>query len=840
MASTEAATSTSLVAARVGVAGNAVNLHAAVLNALAPTSTLANMTSSVLKWLYRERLDESSFLAFSERAQSLAYPNGNGLQIHKSLDEAESKIKRIKNSPLQIVLPGAPGRILAKDPNLCYLVSTVACLTKFHDMEYAADAICSMIFDRGGHQDYVQLRYEVLRAPIRAVVSKVVDSIFLNVVNSGHQIPPLPETLRHLHPHLLRDGAFAGIAMGIQRTEGDVVLLSDPFSVDIATWLFSHFEGIVEVSVAGELLFCKALGGSSRRIQMICRTRCPPDQENCRDAIGVVKASVWTGQQFTIFLQHSSDFKRHPRSYTRRKLYQTDGRTSPIDSNLTTKLTGKLASLNFKERDDVRAVAKQMLTWLLQTPLKLERWSENFDLSFQASWDDEDANHSLRLRDVLVAHPALLQINTGTLNHSGPTFNYVSDECTLVDTESLNESSDEGVRNGSDATPEDVIQHFPPAVTMLHDVQKRCECSNCRINPEHRRRKKGCRRYAAVAELFILLAHAISDGFNATDVSGQSYPQSQIKGVTAVFTQLINQRLVQWNIWFKLVVSTVTGRAWEDVASYWVQNREENVVSTWVAAQYGALVLAAPWLDLSKPKTARGCFALNISEGHLAGVSDDFALVRSDTDPYRRNQNRPGNPVKPPKPSAWEEHMDSDGVATVVQQVMFRTEEQLYLLMNLVKTDQHVHLVDPAGALRGSICAKRIRCSHADSNVDRDASDTQGQVHLNPFTIEYLSFDDLLQDQRTLGNFEHSHVLISQPLDSYIKINTLLSMPSMGIVLIQPWNACQHCTLWHVQAAQVAQAAPSVQATRPSLPNSCHIITDAVNNHTTRMITHSN
>jgi hypothetical protein len=56
------------------------------------------------------------------------------------------------------------------------------------------------------------------------------------------------EGFQHLHQHLLDDRTFAGIVMGIQRTENDVVIRSDRFLADLTLWLLLHFQGKIEVS----------------------------------------------------------------------------------------------------------------------------------------------------------------------------------------------------------------------------------------------------------------------------------------------------------------------------------------------------------------------------------------------------------------------------------------------------------------------------------------------------------------------------------------------------------------------------------------------------------------
>ena len=194
--------------------------------------SMTDVSLRIVKWLARERIEDASFTACCKLAASLAYPNAEGMEIRTKLQEADHKIMGVKGAPISLIVSGSLGRLLGYDPESCYMVSSVASLTECYEPNHVTEILCSMILDKGGHQEEVSYQYNIQRALIKAVISKIVESIYINVVNSGHSIGGLCEELNHLHPHLLTSVTFAGIVMDIQRTDKDILIVSDRFPAD--------------------------------------------------------------------------------------------------------------------------------------------------------------------------------------------------------------------------------------------------------------------------------------------------------------------------------------------------------------------------------------------------------------------------------------------------------------------------------------------------------------------------------------------------------------------------------------------------------------------------------
>lgn len=138
-----------MAAARTQLAANTFSLGSVLINLANPAAIVTEYSRSLLKWLSREGIDEDIFSRCMELARGLAYPNSNGFKIRDSMEKADARLLTINNCPLPLKLSGSLGRILIREPDLCYMVSTTASLVIHHDLNYAKSALCSMILDQG-------------------------------------------------------------------------------------------------------------------------------------------------------------------------------------------------------------------------------------------------------------------------------------------------------------------------------------------------------------------------------------------------------------------------------------------------------------------------------------------------------------------------------------------------------------------------------------------------------------------------------------------------------------------------------------------------------------------
>lgn len=174
----------------MGMTRSTFDLTRALLDTLEKGSSVSGAVSEVLQWLARERIEKAEYIYCVEQAAGITFPNEDGLQLRQKILNSERRLQKVAG--LKLVMSGAVGRSLALDPAYCYMVSTVAAIMTHHDYEYTVDALCEMIADRGRREAGVNYSYSIHRIRLKPVLSKIVESIALNVVNAGHDLGGLP------------------------------------------------------------------------------------------------------------------------------------------------------------------------------------------------------------------------------------------------------------------------------------------------------------------------------------------------------------------------------------------------------------------------------------------------------------------------------------------------------------------------------------------------------------------------------------------------------------------------------------------------------------------------
>ncbi|KAG8677780.1 hypothetical protein FPOAC2_03921 [Fusarium poae] len=543
--------SSSGVASSLDLAARTFDLLGSLVKASEPTSVLTHAAKDLIKWLARERIDEASFKRCAELARELAYPNQHGLIIRESIENANERLRGL-NAPVSLVTSGSLGRMMVQDQDYCYLVSTVASLASYYGNQHITEIICSLIIDRTdappGIRQYKH--YQIWRAPITAVMAKIVDSIFLNVINAGHQPPHIPPQLSHLHTHALGHWELPSLIRGVQKADGDVLIICGVFFADVFAWLYSHFHGHLAVSIHGTVSFTEELGPDQMSVHLMIQEVCN-DTNECLQKKHVFEASVAAGDgTYRLFVGRSStegpfSESARPQPHVRQPLYHE----SATDTGR--RYTQRAGKLNRSETNHVSAVAKCILKWLLALRLK----PREIGLMFAPKWDGKGGVTCLS--EMLSTHPSILHKDTGHLESAAPVFNRIQKQPN--DGSDGGSSSDMGTGEAELYGLSAVISCFPIALDMLESISKRCSCSACERHLSLEECKSGCLRDLAVTELFILLAHAISEGFGAVDVSGLTKPDDVVGSMFELFYQLIFKELLQWSDWFSVVTIVTAG-----------------------------------------------------------------------------------------------------------------------------------------------------------------------------------------------------------------------------------------------------------------------------------------
>ncbi|KAL9067198.1 MAG: hypothetical protein Q9157_006890 [Trypethelium eluteriae] len=758
------------------ISASSLNLVRALID-FPLTGSLAEAGQETYKWLVRQSIDEAGFNACRDLAASLAYPNESGMELQKHIEAADRQIlKQLKKAPLQLVVSGSLGRLIGRDPETVYIVTTVSTMTRYRDPESVASMLCSMILDRGGHEKEVAFRYDIHRAPMKAIISKIVDSVYINVVNTGKNLPDLPEELRQFHKHLLDDRTFAGIVMGVQRAEGDVTIRSQRFLADLSAWLFFHFDGTFEISVQNRIILTSELGSENRVVRLIVNKSCAEASTSCWEEDNSVEASVTTGDKFTTFLRGSADSSYRARSFARQPFYH-------LEDLMTGPRGTKVALLKRAEMNSVTHAAKMVMTWMLEIPL--EPWNTNDGLCFALDLTGVDKTRVVG--DLFVRYPQLLQLHTGEVTIPGPVFRKTEDDDNTSSSEEIEEES--GRPKDKVTTAGKIVAYFPVLQDVMEAIQKRCSCRQCKSAADLDNCKPGCLRDAAMTHFLLLLGHAVSDAVGGVDASGLSNPTDQVRCMTALFDEIIQLQWIQWPTVFALGACIVSGIAYSEFGRRHLDGAESGS-SQWAAVQYGSFVAAASWLDIAQDQERIKPFALDILEGTIQGVPDDCGLVRCErmTTDLSTLFAEGKSEDDAPSMAGWSLIKDLDTVDANVFTAVFREDTHLYRLMTTVQSGSYIRIVDPSTVARGVLHARRPHCGHKNLH-ESTGIERQSKVHDFDYALGHWNSEK----PPALGNI----IVMSKTLDSLVKVNTLLSLSFNGgyCILRDAEHCCVKCAL---------------------------------------------
>lgn len=87
---------------RVATTGAGFSLAAALANLANPAGTIVGYTRDLFRWLERSGVDETNFDRCMTAAQSLAYPNKNGMMISDSITNSDVRLERLSRAQLPL------------------------------------------------------------------------------------------------------------------------------------------------------------------------------------------------------------------------------------------------------------------------------------------------------------------------------------------------------------------------------------------------------------------------------------------------------------------------------------------------------------------------------------------------------------------------------------------------------------------------------------------------------------------------------------------------------------------------------------------------------------------
>ncbi|KAI4261723.1 MAG: hypothetical protein L6R42_003081 [Xanthoria sp. 1 TBL-2021] len=779
------------------------------MNIVNPAGAVAGYGLDLLRWLERSGVDEVEFQRCMSRAESLAYPNKNGMVLSESITKADNRLQQLKQGhlPLSLTFSQALGRLLVREPDLCYMTSTTACLLQYHDLAYTASALTSVVLDRGGHEEETKYTYEPWRASIRAVIVKVVESIFLNITNAGHQTDAIPQELAGLHVHVLDDTNFAAIAMQIQRASRNLLLKAEKFPGDIVLWILNHFAGTIEVYVGSARIYEANLGRHNKSLTIVVTDPCSDDHERCDGRTWPVElAEIIDGRPHRLVGGSSSE-NLTPCTYQRHKLYETEN----IMNNTQ---MSKQYYLDKGQQNETLHVARRIMKWLMEVPITTRDCYHLSEFCFKTETEldeDRDRLSELTISQIVYRSPRLLQVRTGQSSDTLPVFRRPESTGSLQNTD----SEEWGPRD----TPEEVLKNFPSAEALLEKMRQDCRCTNCRASGSSPRAvlasmskncrctncrasgggfsqcKQGCRRYSAVLGLCTILSHAVADCLGVDDVSGDQDPKVMMSGVMTLIFEVIEEEVVRWDTWFMVAACIVTGRR-----SVFVGESEDSRAqsgTSLVGVQYGSLAVLATWLDFGAQPEVNGSFGLKVFDGVVQGIKDDVAFIQTE-------KGTTG------QPSQFFTNMDliqqplgrvieTDDTPFVIQKAIFRGERGVHKLLVIVKVNDHLRIVDPTTSMvvvsrkcQSSVCEHR--------RLNPTLEQIQEKVGLMGPSTNVVTFGDIfacwegrrgLFDKRPGIPLNHLSIVI----DDIAKLNIALALSNGDIVLRDVRKCCLLCAL---------------------------------------------
>jgi hypothetical protein len=798
---------------RLDLASRAIDLTTALLKATTSSGSLLKGAWEIGQWLGRERLNQYELLDCMQKAKGLVFANENGQQF---FDQIIRGLDTVLVGPLFLQQSGSLGRLMAGDPNLSWIVSTVACLFQHHrDDRVVTEKLTAFIMEshrsRGQDQELSALNafmYRPEQTRVQAVVRKIVSSVWYNVVNVGCDTIPLPPELLSVCPkgHCLDPDDFGIVINTIHaHCPSKAILRTNHLLRDVLLWLLLHYDGTIVVNVGGQIVYRADLGNPHRELEVHIASACPEDSDCSIAGQESYKILRHISGKFEEFLSgySFSGFSDLPqRPGVRQKLYDVP-RSYPSDSAMWNKGLQIL----------VKCSAQSIMQWLLGVPLSAQ--TDFSSPGFSAEPGQQPAVDQMTVSLALKRVPGMINLQWG--NSPASQVIFVGQPQDSFGSSVLDENTTWDMERRLNI----LLECFPVLADLVTKVSADCLCPDC-SGHKHRhlsdvrtnRLRLGCLKRTAMEEVFLLLAHGLADGFGVSDASSVSDVSPIVEGMVVLLLELIRERKVCWDTWFAVASCIYLGCPFEKPVPH---VHPAFGGTAFAAIQYGNLATQAPWLDLTQEHTVRGCFGLIKSRGRLGvitrsddqhaqfrSVEENFAIIETenteDTTSFCSRYKKAASLID------HHLHMDEDESYVESDVILCQMDDKFYRLLLRVKTKTHWRVVDPSDALSAMIrMLPSTVCQHRAQPPE-----------MPPLTAKIYTMDEVLgrwpdviqshvstttasgdttQNGRT---FHLTHVL-----DTHLKKNIALALSVCPIAVPNyPEFACPTCTLSHVRKAE--------------------------------------
>lgn len=775
-----------------------------LVRALAETSIRGNGVAMAVtelgRWLSRERIPDEEFQHFLSQTAGLAYPNENGLQLRKKIDNSSH---RLKLGGLDLLRSGSIGRMLAYDSRYCYVVTTAATLMSYHDQLFATEVLCDMAVgnfdknkDRGSGTNYPHL---IRRSRLWPVAKKVVDSIAQNVVNCGYDLrTDLPSEFKHACLHCLQHRDLAACLMTIQRSTTELLIISEYFVADLFIWLRCHWDGerawndsspdsdiiylatmfyvtnivslgTIVVTMAGKIAYETISPDTSTKVTLMVKKLCSTSglahAYNVGDKVQI--HSMVDGLQKPLLHVEAKPIR--PMSSLRLPLYCAEsinhGSFSPI------MLGWEHGLLNTSQLDNICLITQEIVRWLLNLELRPQT-NHRGSMAFRPIFTNAKSTYPT-LEHLLSRWPGITNIPFGT-----PPDNFV-----------VFKKPPEVMINRDSS---DWVKCFPPLATLLDKIAHDCRCESCKERKPVGQGKSGCLRETAFTAFSILIGHTIADGFGAKDTSGMVDVKWLSEAVQGLLCELVFDERVSWDVWLKVATGVALGCPWKSLPL-----EEDSTGASLIAAtQFGSMVATASWVDLNRQQSRKGCFGFDVAEGRFAAIdniADEFAVLKTEAtmalaDEVLNQASRSFPHVVEQfvfnRTTATDDTHARSSVAVIPQPNPF------YRLLTLVRTESFYRIVDPAQTLWSLLKAHYFDCTHPIHETD---------IEDIPSDMNIWSFDDVLggwdeqfrPEVPESGDVDDAQYGVEMAVcNTPLKLNVAMALSYNGLLVLDSRKSC--------------------------------------------------
>lgn len=653
-------------------------LATATTKILSRNDVPGDLDEQLQKWLAREGIHASDLDYCLQRTKRLFPTSHNSLQLCSAVvasEKSPSQVAGLSLKPAESI-----GRLMSHDPDFRYLVATVAALLTHHDTAYVTGVIIAMTAREEGPMAY----YKGDR--LLPVAKSVVEDIALHVVNCGHTIV-YPQELRGICGHVLDSHVLVKAMKWIRQAVGEIVVFSNVFLADVHMWMLAHLEGNISVRVDDKLIQNVQIGTSQRNIRIIVEEACSQDELDHHSKLLDFEIKAGSGAGETSFTHGNKGILTHigPSPSARQPFYDIDAHGSVKNGRLTRQDLLK-----------IKILGQRIVKWIMDRPLTAGSGRQALYRAQHAQVDNATLPRtSLTVGRLLKRMPKICNIDYG-INVTPAEFN-PPDE--------LYEDADE------DPEPDaEILECFPQSRDLIDIVEDRCACRGCEnktardvYDDTH------CLGSRVRDLLWLVIAHAIADGFGAPGASNLGDFATTRRGVSGLMHHLVYTTHVRWDVWFSLAAQTYLGCPWAQSDPLDLLDHHGLAV-----VQYGSAVVIAPWIDLHQDFEVHGSFGLLMAKGRVCGMETNFGFA--DIEMNMEESRFEGEKIDLDDPEALkDEDYDVDQAKFVaqVESVIVGSPGKPYRLILSVQAKDHARAVNPAVAYMSLMRSAEPTCDHS-------------------------------------------------------------------------------------------------------------------------------